>query len=117
MKSFLVTRILCALLTATVLRAQDTPVVVRVGYFPNITHSQPLIGKAQGWFEKALAPEARVEWRTFNAGPSAMRSHCGTDSGSLLHARGRAALPLIGYLIEADSNEVSLKNGPLVRRL
>ena len=48
--------------------------VVRVGHFPNITHSQPLIGKSQRWFEKAMAPEARIEWRTFNAGPSAIEA-------------------------------------------
>lgn len=49
-------------------------VTVRVGNFPNITHSQALIGKAQGSFEKALAPDARIEWKTFNAGPSAMEA-------------------------------------------
>lgn len=55
-------------------RAADEPVVVRAGHFPNITHSQALIGRAKGWFEKALAPEARVEWKTFNAGPSAIEA-------------------------------------------
>ena len=65
---------LLGLLFATKLNAQSAPVVIRVGHFPNITHSQPLIGKAQGWFEKALAPDARIEWRTFNAGPSAIEA-------------------------------------------
>ncbi len=62
------------LLAATPLRAQDVPVMVRVGHFPNITHSQPMIGKAQGWFDRALSPEARVEWKTFNAGPAAIEA-------------------------------------------
>lgn len=53
-------------------RAQG--VTVRVGNFPNITHSQALIGKAKGSLEKALAPDARVEWKTFGAGPSAMEA-------------------------------------------
>ncbi len=54
--------------------AQAQSVTVRVGNFPNITHSQALIGKAKGSFEKALAPDARIEWKTFNAGPSAMEA-------------------------------------------
>ena len=48
--------------------------VVRVGAFPNITHPQAMIGKANGWFEKALAPDAKIEWKTFNAGPSAIEA-------------------------------------------
>ncbi len=31
-----------------------------------------MIGKAKGWCEKALCPDKRVEWKTFNAGPSAI---------------------------------------------
>ena len=49
-------------------------VVIRAAHFPNITHSQALIGKSKGWFEKAMAPDARVEWKLFNAGPSAIEA-------------------------------------------
>lgn len=56
------------------LSAQNAPVVIRAGHFPNITHSQALIGKAQGTFEKAMAPEARIDWKVFNAGPSAIEA-------------------------------------------
>ena len=49
-------------------------VVVRVGAFPNITHSQAMIGKANGWFEKALGPNVKIEWQSFNAGPSAIEA-------------------------------------------
>jgi NitT/TauT family transport system substrate-binding protein len=52
----------------------DAQAVVRVGAFPNITHPQAMIGKANGWFEKALSPDARVEWKTFTAGPSAIEA-------------------------------------------
>jgi NitT/TauT family transport system substrate-binding protein len=65
---------LTSLLVAASLPAQDTPVAVRAGHFPNLTHSQGVIGQATGWFDKALAPEARVEWRIFNAGPSAIEA-------------------------------------------
>jgi NitT/TauT family transport system substrate-binding protein len=59
---------------AASLPAQNTPLIVRAGHFPNLTHSQGVIGQATGWFEKALAPEARVEWKIFNAGPSAIEA-------------------------------------------
>ena len=48
--------------------------LVRVGAFPNITHAQAMVGKANGWFEKALAPAGKVQWSSFNAGPSAIEA-------------------------------------------
>jgi NitT/TauT family transport system substrate-binding protein len=45
-----------------------------VGAFPNITHSQAMVGKANGWFEKAMGPNAKIEWQSFNAGPSAIEA-------------------------------------------
>ena len=55
-------------------QAQQAPVAVRVGYFPNISHSQAMIGKGNGWFEKKLGAGARIEWKGFNAGPSAIEA-------------------------------------------
>lgn len=49
-------------------------VVVRVGAFPNVTHPQAMIGKANGWFERAMRAQVRVEWKSFNAGPSAIEA-------------------------------------------
>jgi len=48
--------------------------VIRVGAFPNITHPQAMAGKANGWFEKAMGPNVKIEWKTFNAGPSAIEA-------------------------------------------
>ncbi len=48
--------------------------VIRVGAFPNITHPQAMVGKANGWFEKQLGPNVKIEWTTFNAGPSAIEA-------------------------------------------
>lgn len=45
-------------------------VKVRIACFPNITHSQALVGMAEGQFQKALGEENQIEWKTFNAGPS-----------------------------------------------
>ena len=49
-------------------------VVLRVGAFPNITHPQAMVGKANGWFEKAMGPDVKIEWKSFNAGPSAIEA-------------------------------------------
>lgn len=42
--------------------------IVRVGYFPNITHSQAIIGLARGDFAEALGPKTTIETTLFNAG-------------------------------------------------
>ena len=57
-------------------RADD--IRVAMGYFPNITHAHALIAQnmaaqGEGWFEKRI-PGIRLEWVSFNAGPSAMES-------------------------------------------
>jgi NitT/TauT family transport system substrate-binding protein len=48
--------------------------VIHVGAFPNITHAQAMVGKANGWFDKRMAPKATIDWKTFNAGPSAIEA-------------------------------------------
>src|SRR5256714_10251874 len=48
--------------------------VIRVGAFPNITHAQAMVGKANGWFEKRMGPKVTIDWKTFNAGPSAIEA-------------------------------------------
>jgi sulfonate transport system substrate-binding protein len=60
---------------AGVVRAMAAePVVVRIGHFPNITHAQAVVGRNNDWFDRALAPDARVDWKAFNAGPSAIEA-------------------------------------------
>src|SRR6266404_3889514 len=48
--------------------------VIRVGAFPNITHAQAMVGKANSWFEKRMGPKVTIDWKTFNAGPSAVEA-------------------------------------------
>lgn len=43
---------------------------IRVGYFPNITHSQALVGLSKGTFAKSLGKDVTIETKVFNAGPS-----------------------------------------------
>jgi NitT/TauT family transport system substrate-binding protein len=61
-------------LSGSAASAQQKPIVLRVGYFPNITHAQALVGRAGGQFEKALGPGVQIEWKAFNAGPSAIEA-------------------------------------------
>lgn len=56
------------------LMAQGASNVIRVGAFPNITHAQAMVGKANGWFEKAMGPQVKIQWTSFNAGPSAIEA-------------------------------------------
>ena len=53
--------------------------VLRVGYFPNITHAQGLVGsqstrEGKGWFDERLGSDVTVQWFPYNAGPSAMEA-------------------------------------------
>ena len=55
--------------------------VLRVGYFPNVTHAQGVIGatltaekKSGGWFEQRLGNGVTVQWFAYNAGPAAMEA-------------------------------------------
>jgi len=54
--------------------AQGPVNTIRVGAFPNITHAQAMVGKANGWFEKAMGPQVKIQWTSFNAGPSAIEA-------------------------------------------
>jgi NitT/TauT family transport system substrate-binding protein len=55
-------------------QGQGTANTIRVGAFPNITHAQAMVGKANGWFDKAMGPQVKVQWTSFNAGPSAIEA-------------------------------------------
>ena len=46
--------------------------VLRLGYFPNLTHAQALYAKSTGEFEKATG--VAIQWVSFNAGPSAVEA-------------------------------------------
>jgi len=62
------------LLSSLTVCAASAQTVIRVGAFPNVTHPQAMVGKANGWFEKAMGPHVKVQWTSFNAGPSAIEA-------------------------------------------
>ncbi len=49
-------------------------VPLRVGYFPNITHAQAVVGVADGTFRRALGRGVDLQTHVFNAGPSAIEA-------------------------------------------
>ena len=58
---------------------RDGKQLLRIGHFPNVTHAHGLVAHAlsragKGWFEERLGPDVKVEWYTYNAGPSAMEA-------------------------------------------
>lgn len=68
-----------ALFLGVSLTAGAEQTVVRIGHFPNITHAQALVAhhlsrQDKGWFEERLGPGVKVQWFTYNAGPSAMEA-------------------------------------------
>lgn len=71
-------RLLIAFLVFVIVARAET-VTLRIGYFPNITHAQGIVGsyttrEKHGWFEQRLGPGVTLQWFAFNAGPSAMEA-------------------------------------------
>lgn len=67
-------RLLAVFLLATTGLLFGQGAVIRVGAFPNITHPQAMVGKANGWFDKAMGSQVKIDWKSFNAGPSAIEA-------------------------------------------
>lgn len=77
MKNIFITICLIVFQFSQVVVAED--LVLRIGHFPNLTHAQALIlhnstRAGDGILEKNLGPNIKVEWYTYNAGPSAMEA-------------------------------------------
>jgi NitT/TauT family transport system substrate-binding protein len=60
--------------TASSASAPTTPVTVRLGYFPNVTHATALVGVNKGLFQKNLPSRAKLETKTFTVGTAAMEA-------------------------------------------
>jgi NitT/TauT family transport system substrate-binding protein len=65
--------VLLLVLPTVACRSRENPAVLRLGYFPNVTHAVALSGVESGRFARALAP-VRLETRVFNAGPAAIEA-------------------------------------------
>ena len=108
-----VLRILLALAFTGSALAQQT--VLRIGYFPNITHAQALVASqlsraGKGWFEEWLGKDVKIEWFVYNAGPSAMEA-IAANSIDLTYVGPNPALNLY---VKAEGEEVRVVAGAAV---
>jgi NitT/TauT family transport system substrate-binding protein len=71
-------------------RPADAP--LRLGYFPNVTHAQALVGVDDGTFARALGP---FEPRMFNSGPAAMEALLAGDLEATYVGPGPAAIAFL----------------------
>jgi NitT/TauT family transport system substrate-binding protein len=53
--------------------SNSTPVTLKLGYFPNLTHATAIVGVQQGILAQALGPD-KLQTATFNAGPAAVEA-------------------------------------------
>ncbi|MCU1376024.1 MAG: hypothetical protein JWO68_3310 [Actinomycetia bacterium] len=53
--------------------AQSSPVTLRLGYFPNVTHGSAIVGVEKGFFKSALGAN-KLKVTSFNAGPTAIQA-------------------------------------------
>lgn len=72
-------KICLSILTALVISSCAAPssgsqLILRLGYFPNITHAQAIIGVADGTFTRALGDDVKIDAKLFNAGPSVIEA-------------------------------------------
>ena len=72
-------------------RAPGAP--LRLGYFPNVTHAQALVGIDEGVFAAAL--DGRLEPRMFNSGPAAMEALLAGDLEATYVGPGPAAIAFL----------------------
>ena len=122
------------LLSALTLVAAHAPTLaqqsttVRVGHFPNITHVQALVARAferqgRNWLGERLGPGVKIEWYTYNAGPSAMEAifansldltYVGPNPALNAYARSRGAeVRVIGGAVNGGSALVVQGGSPL----
>jgi NitT/TauT family transport system substrate-binding protein len=52
----------------------DDTLIIRAGHFPDIVHAQAMVGKARSTFKEKLGPGVTIDWKLFNAGPSAIEA-------------------------------------------
>ena len=86
--------------------------VLRVGHFPNLTHAAALVEHAK-WrampskIEGALGNDVKIEWFTYNAGPSAMEALL-VDSIDITYVGPN---PAINAFVRSKGEEVRLIAG------
>ena len=55
-------------------RSSNEPLVLRLGYFPNVTHAPAIVAVEEGFITQELGPGVSLETHTFNAGPEVVEA-------------------------------------------
>jgi len=106
-------------------KVENPNVNVRIGYFPNITHSQALVGRQQGSFQKAIGEKNKVEWKLFNAGPAEVEAlfasaidiaYIGPGPAINGYAKSKGDIQIIAGATDAGAIFVS-KKGLVIKNL
>lgn len=97
----------------------ESNVKVRVAFFPNITHSQALVGKAGGQFRSALGSSNTIEWKQFNAGPAEIEAlfagaidigYIGPGPAIIGYVQSRGDIQIIAGATDAGAILISRKD-------
>jgi len=106
-------------------KVDNANVDVRIGYFPNITHSQALVGREQGSFQKAIGKANKVDWKLFNAGPAEVEAlfakaidiaYIGPGPAINGYAKSKGDIQIISGAADAGAIFVS-KKGLVIKNL
>ena len=106
-------------------KAEKTNFNVKVGYFPNITHSQALVGREQGSFQKAIGEKNKIDWKLFNAGPAEVEAlfagaidigYIGPGPAINGYAKSKGDIQIIAGATDAGAIFVS-KKGEVIKNL
>ena len=117
--------IICGLTGCSTKKVENEPVNVRVGYFPNITHSQALVGRQQGTFQKAIGEKNKIDWKLFNAGPAEIEAffagaidigYIGPGPAINGYAKSKGDIQIIAGATDAGAIFVS-KKGLIIKNL
>jgi NitT/TauT family transport system substrate-binding protein len=82
-------------------------VTLRLGYFPNITHAQPLVGLERGSYTEELGANVKLETKTFNAGPAVVEAlFAGAIDASYIGPN-----PAINGYVQSEGKELRIVAG------
>lgn len=83
------------------------PVTLRLGYFANVTHAEPLVGLNNGIFEQELGSNVTIDEKTFNAGPDVITAlFAGEIDASYIGPN-----PAVNGYVQSDGNDVRIVAG------
>ena len=83
------------------------PVTLRLGYFANLTHAEPLVGLNNGIFAQELGPHVTIDQKTFNAGPDVITAlFAGAIDASYVGPN-----PAVNGYVQSDGNDVRIVSG------